>query len=83
MKTIMIVSVVLLTIALPAFSQDSDSRAHICFRTLDTDRDGQVTAEEFKRFYPDGEQLFGEADANRDGALTHDEYHALLGHGAR
>lgn len=83
MKTILTVSMVLLTIALPAFSQDNESRAHICFRTLDADRDGRVTAEEFEPFYPDGEKLFVEADANRDGALTHDEYHSLLGHGAQ
>jgi hypothetical protein len=59
-----------------------ETRDHVCFRALDTDKDGRVTFEEFARHYGADEARFKAADTDRDGRLTHDEYHALLGHGA-
>lgn len=55
---------------------------HICFRTLDADRDGRVTFREFAAHYGNDTAGFQAADADRDGTLTHEEYHGFLGHGA-
>lgn len=55
---------------------------HICFRRVDTDKDGIVTFKEFAVHYGKDEKKFKAADANGDGQLTHDEYHGFLGHGA-
>ena len=59
-----------------------ETKDHVCFRALDTDKDGRVTFEEFAQHYGEDEARFRAADADRDGRLTHDEYHDLLGHGA-
>ena len=59
-----------------------ENQDHVCFRALDTDRDGQVTFAEFATHYGPDEARFQAADADRDGRLTHDEYHNFLGHGA-
>lgn len=55
---------------------------HICFRRIDADRDGKVTLKEFAVHYEAGEGKFKAADSNKDGVLTHEEYHDFLGHGA-
>jgi hypothetical protein len=55
---------------------------HICFRRIDTNKDGIVTFKEFAVHYGKDEEKFKAADANGDGQLTHDEYHGHLGHGA-
>ena len=60
----------------------SEGRDHICFRALDSNQDGIVTMQEFETFYPDGKEKFNQADLNKDGKLTHDEYHDYLGHGS-
>lgn len=59
-----------------------ETKDHICFRALDTDKDGRVTFEEFAKHYGADEARFKAADTDQDGRLTHDEYHDLLGHGA-
>ena len=66
--------------AVPAGADET--KDHVCFRALDTDKDGLVTLEEFARHYGDDEAQFRAADTDRDGRLTHDEYHDLLGHGS-
>ena len=59
-----------------------EKKDHICFRALDTNKDGQVTLQEFEKHYGDDKAKFNAADADKDGKLTHDEYHDLLGHGS-
>ena len=59
-----------------------ETKDHICFRALDTDKDGKVTFEEFAEYYGNDATQFKAADADLDGMLTHEEYHALLGHGS-
>jgi len=55
---------------------------HVCFRATDADRDGKVDFREFKGVFSDAEKKhFDEIDSNRDGVLSHDEYHYSLGHG--
>ena len=60
----------------------NESKDHVCFRALDSNKDGMVTFQEFKRAYGDDKEKFNMADENKDGKLTHDEYHDLLGHGS-
>ena len=59
-----------------------EEKDHVCFRVLDTDKNGMVTFAEFEKVYGDDKQKFNNADADNDGSLTHEEYHSLLGHGA-
>ena len=75
-----LIALVLTVFAIPGGADET--KDHVCFRVLDTDKDGLVTLEEFARHYGDDEDRFRAADADRDGRLTHDEYHELLGHGA-
>ena len=60
----------------------NENKGHVCFRVLDSNRDGMVTFQEFKQAYGDDKEKFNMADENEDGKLTHDEYHDLLGHGS-
>lgn len=59
-----------------------ENEGHVCFRALDTNQDGQVTMEEFERYYKDATKKFVAVDTDKDGKLTHDEYHDALGHGS-
>jgi Ca2+-binding EF-hand superfamily protein len=59
-----------------------ENKDHVCFRALDTNQDGQVTLQEFERFYKDATDRFKAADADKDGKLSHGEYHDSLGHGS-
>jgi Ca2+-binding EF-hand superfamily protein len=59
-----------------------ENKDHVCFRTIDSNKDGMVTFQEFKQVYGDVKEKFNMADENKDGKLTHDEYHDLLGHGS-
>ena len=57
-------------------------KKHICFKSIDANRDGRVTFEEFKKFFGEDQRKFDATDLNSDGKLSHDEYHKSLGHGA-
>ena len=82
MKKFCTALLVALMLGITAMPVDADeAKDHICFRSLDTDKDGLVTFEEFEKHYADEEARFKAADADQDGRLTHDEYHDLLGHG--
>lgn len=72
-----------LILSIVAISIADENRNHICFRVLDTDRDGMVTFQEFEQAYGNDKEKFNLADEDKDGKLTHDEYHDLLGHGSQ
>ena len=59
-----------------------ESKDHVCFRALDSNKDGMVTPQEFEQVYKNDKEKFNKADVNKDGKLTHDEYHNILGHGS-
>ena len=59
-----------------------ENKNHVCFRTLDSNKDGFVTFEEFEQVYENDKEKFKMADGDKDGKLSHDEYHDLLGHGS-
>ena len=83
MKTLIAVMIIAMSITTTAaFSLADEQKGHVCFRVVDTNRDGVVTFEEFKEVYGDEQEKYTSADQNKDGKLTHDEYHVMLGHGA-
>ena len=59
-----------------------EKKDHICFRTLDSNQDDMVTFQEYEKYFGNDKAKFKEADLDKDGQLTHDEYHNLLGHGS-
>jgi len=59
-----------------------ESKDHVCFRVLDSNKDGIVTPQEFDQAYKNDKEKFNKADVNKDGKLSHDEYHNILGHGS-
>lgn len=78
-------AILLLTIFLASpvtFCLADEKEDHVCFRRLDSNKDGLVTFEEFEKFYENAKEKFHEADKDADGKLTHDEYHDILGHGS-
>lgn len=45
---------------------------------MDTQKDGRVTWEEFKAYFPQAEpKVFAAIDLNKDGAIDHDEWHTF------
>jgi Ca2+-binding EF-hand superfamily protein len=64
------------------FSFAEEEVKHICFRSVDADKDGKVTFQEFKKVFGDDRSKFDAVDLNKDGMLSHDEYHKSLGRGA-
>ena len=59
-----------------------EKEGHICFRTIDSNKDGVVTFQDFQKYYGDDKVKFNSIDLNKDGKLNHEEYHKSLGHGA-
>ena len=59
-----------------------EKKDHVCFRVLDSNKDGLVTFQEFEKFYKNKKEKFHDADKDEDGKLTHEEYHDILGHGS-
>jgi len=82
MKIFSIAILSALVFTLASICMADEKKGHICFRVLDTNKDGLVTFQEFEKYYQDGQNKFNLADANKDGKLTHDEYHEILGHGS-
>ena len=78
-------TVLLITIFLTlsvAICLADEKKDHVCFRVLDSNIDGNVTFQEFEKYYGNDQKKFNKADMDEDGKLTHDEYHDLLGHGS-
>ena len=78
--TILLIGIIVFS-SIPLALAD-ENKDHVCFRALDENQDGEVTLQEFERFYKNADEKFKAADADRDGKLTHDEYHDSLGHGS-
>ena len=66
----------------PLCSSVEEEKGHICFHTIDSNKDNRVTFEEFVKYLGDDRERFTSVDQNQDGELTHEEYHEFLGHGA-
>ena len=59
-----------------------EKKDHICFRSVDADKNGKVTYQEFEKVFGNDKAKFQAIDDNKDGILSHSEYHKSLGHGA-
>ena len=81
-KLCVIFTVASLLIAPASLCWADEKKDHVCFRVLDSDKDGMVTLPEFEKYFENDTAKFHDADLDKDGKLTHDEYHDLLGHGS-
>lgn len=71
----------ILTIAAAAGADSpppAGEKDHLCFRTVDADRDNTVTFQEFAKYFGEDPETFKVADRDKDGKLTHDEYHRFV-----
>ena len=75
MKTSIILLIVIFLTSSVALCLADESKDHVCFRVLDSNKDGTVTFQEFEQVYENDKEKFNKADVNKDGKLTHDEYH--------
>ena len=82
MKKSAILLIVIFLTSSVALCLADENKDHVCFRVLDSNKDGMVTFHEFEQFYKNDKEKFNEADVDKDGKLTHDEYHNILGHGS-
>ena len=81
-KTATILLITIFLILSVAICLADEKKDHVCFRVLDSNKDGYVTFEEFDKYYGNDKEKFNKADTDQDGKLTHDEYHHFLGHGS-
>lgn len=83
MKSILITCLVALTIVISiTICWADEEKSHICFNTVDADKDSKVTFKEFSVYFGNNQDKFNQVDQDGDGKLSHDEYHKSLGHGA-
>lgn len=47
---------------------------NVCFYSMDADSDGNVSKEEFRTAFAQGDEVFKAADADGDGVLGHEEW---------
>lgn len=67
---------------LPPAAWADGGKSHVCFRTLDADHNSRVTWDEFHHGYPDYDRdKYQALDVDRDGELSHEEYHRALERG--
>ena len=81
-KTAIVLFITIFLILSVALCLADENKDHVCFRVLDSNKDGNVTFQEFEKYYGNDQEKFNKADMDGDGKLTHDEYHHLLGHGS-
>ena len=81
-KTAIVLLITIFLILSVALCLADENKDHVCFRVLDSNKDGNVTFQEFEKYYGNDQEKFNKADMDEDGKLTHDEYHHLLGHGS-
>ena len=81
-KTVTVMLIFILLTSSAALSLADEKKDHVCFRVLDSNKDGEVTFKEFEKFYENENEKFKDADKDEDGKLTHEEYHNILGHGS-
>lgn len=83
MIRILLLSVVAFGILISGdFCLGNEKKDHVCFRSIDSDKDEIVTLQEFAKIFGEDKAKFEEIDLNGDGTLSHDEYHEALGHGS-
>ena len=81
-KSIVFILMIIVSITLANFCTADEKKNHICFRIVDTNKDGEVNFQEFEKYFGNDIERFNEADLDKNGKLSHDEYHEFLGHGS-
>jgi Ca2+-binding EF-hand superfamily protein len=81
-KTVTVLFITIFLTLSVALCLADENKDHVCFRVLDSNKDGYVTFEEFDKHYGNDREKFNKADTDEDGKLTHDEYHHILGQGS-
>jgi EF hand len=74
--------IILISMTSANFCLANEKKNHTCFRIVDSNKDGEITFQEFEKFFGNDTERFKKADLNKNGRLSHDEYHELLGHGS-
>jgi Ca2+-binding EF-hand superfamily protein len=73
---------IIISITSANFCLANEKKNHTCFRIVDSNKDGEVSFQDFEKFFGNDTERFKEADLDKNGKLSHDEYHELLGHGS-
>ncbi len=60
----------------------NEEKGHICFRVIDADNDNKVTFQEFEKYFGKEQEKFKAIDLDKNGTLSHDEYHKSICHGS-
>jgi uncharacterized protein YxeA len=81
-KLIVFILMIIVSITSANFCLANEKKNHICFRIVDSNKDGEVTFQEFEKYFGNDNERFKEADLDKNGKLSHDEYHELFGHGS-
>ena len=81
-KNTVFLLMILISMTSANFCLANEKKNHTCFRIVDSNKDGEITFQEFEKFFGNDTERFKKADLNKNGRLSHDEYHELLGHGS-
>ena len=81
-KSIVFLLMIIISITSVNFCLATEKKDHICFSIVDSNEDGEVTFQEFQKYFGNDNERFKGADLDKNGKLSHDEYHELLGHGS-
>ncbi len=85
MKSVLLIfltAVAVFVLAPSCFSVE-DEKGHICFNTIDSNRDNGITFEEFVKYLRDDRERFTSVDQNKDGNSPMRNIMATGGLGAR
>ena len=69
---------IIVSITSANFCLANEKKNHPCFRIVDSNKDGEDTFQEFAKFFGNDNERLKEADLDKNGKLSHDEYHKLL-----
>ena len=81
-KSIVFLLMIIMSITSVNFCLANEKKDHICFSIVDSNKDGEVTFQEFQKYLGNDNERFKDADLDKNGKLSHDEYHKLFGHGS-
>jgi len=72
---------ILVLVPLTGVCSAEEEKGHICFMVVDENKDGEMTFQEFEKYFGNNKERFSQIDLNKDGKLSHDEYHESLDRG--
>ena len=81
-KSLVFLLMIIISITSVNFCLANEKKDHICFSIVDSNEDGEVTFQEFQKYFGNDNERFKDADLDKNGKLSHDEYHEFFGHGS-